>query len=183
MSQAVKWILIGYILVWFRLDIMIDWLPDPLGYFLIYLGSSRLRTEYPGARKAGMFAAVGVFLTLPSVTLSFLPSGAFAHNYLVLLLLFKLMVAFYLFRMLKDITVEFNQIEWTRRTEQRGQYYIFIHVAALIVMTFAPILTSEEGTWLNGASSIALLIMDVGFLFLLNTIRNLKPIQRMNITV
>lgn len=183
MSQAVKWIFIGHLFVWFRIDIIIDWLPDPLGYFLIYLGASKLSTEYSVSPKASRFAATGVFLSLPSVFISFLPSGVLTGNYYILLLLVKLVVAFYLFSLLKAITAKFNQSEWTRRAELRSRYYVFIHLAALFIMTLTPNLFSDETVWLMGAASLALVVMDLGFLLLLNQIRNLKPRQTMDITV
>ncbi|MCG3086471.1 hypothetical protein [Sporosarcina cyprini] len=183
MSQAVKWIFIGYFFVWFRIDIAIDWLPDPVGYFLIYLGASKLSTEYSVSPKASRFAAAGVILSLPSVFISYLPSGVLTGNYYILLLLVKLVVAFYLFSLLKVITAKFNQSEWTRRTELRSRYYVFIHLAALFIMTLTPNLLSNEVAWLTGTTSLALLVMDLSFLLLLNQIRNLKPMPTTDITV
>ncbi|GKV56201.1 hypothetical protein NCCP2222_21480 [Sporosarcina sp. NCCP-2222] len=183
MSQAVKWIFIGYLFVWFRIDIVIDWLPDPLGYFLIYLGASKLSTEYSVSPNASRFAAAGIILSLPSVFISLLPSGVLTGNYYILLLLVKLVVAFYLFSLLKAMTAKFNQSEWTRRTELRSKYYVFIHLTALFIMTLTPNLLSDEAAWLMGAASLALLVMDLSFLLLLNQIRNLEPRQIMDITV
>ena len=67
MKSALNLVFWGYLLALLRLEIGIDILPDPVGYFLIALGCFGLREHYPIAQKAGILAVGMIFMSIPTV--------------------------------------------------------------------------------------------------------------------
>ncbi|WP_432363249.1 hypothetical protein [Sporosarcina sp. UB5] len=179
MNKALGQIYWGYIFIFFRIHFGIDLLADPIGYFLIYSGCSKLIKAYPVAQKAKIVALIGAFISIPSVfvnlsetTLSFSWS-----TYAGLLFVVKMIMGYYLFTILKDVTKTFGDRALQQRTENTFKYYVAIHLIAFALLSFS-MNVSENGVFiLSLASAIGVLGMDIVFFFLVGAIRRVSPEQ------
>lgn len=52
-NQAMRTLFWGYLFIFFRVQIGIDWLADPLGYLMIATACTKLSNAYPPAKKRG----------------------------------------------------------------------------------------------------------------------------------
>ena len=67
MNKALRYLFWGYLFIFLGINIGIDWLPDPVGYYLIYAGCFMLIDTYPHAKKAGNLSAIGIAISIPAV--------------------------------------------------------------------------------------------------------------------
>lgn len=124
MKSAFRKIFWGYLLVFLEFHIIyIDVLPDPIGYFLIFLGVSSLIVDYPIGKKAKWWAILLALLSIPSV---FISQGDMNELqiytgwsvYQSIMGLLKIILVFYIFQLMltisKKLAVE-ELYEWTKK--------------------------------------------------------------------
>lgn len=180
MNKALRYIFWGYLLIFFRLHVMIDLLMDPLGYYLIYAGCSRLVDAFPKAKKAMIIGFIGMLVSVPSVFVNLsdpaLSTGWAA--YAVSLSAFKLITAYYLFVLLQDVVKVVGDQSLQNRTKTTFTFYVAVHLITLAILSFSMNMPGNDSAALTSLIfGIAVVIMDILFLLLIGAIRRVSPKQ------
>ncbi|MCM3636200.1 hypothetical protein M3152_00605 [Sporosarcina luteola] len=179
MNKALRQIFWGYVFIFFRIHIGFDVLADPIGYFLILSGCSKLVEAYPVAKKAMIVAMIGAIFSLPSVfvNLSEIPLTFGWSTYSSFLLVLKMVMGYYLFIVLKDVTKVFGGRALHQRTENTFKFYVAIHLFALAIESFFMNVPEDGWAALSLLSLIGVLVIDILFLLLIGAIRRVSPEQ------
>lgn len=178
MNKALRYLFWGYLFIFFRIQIGIDWFADPLGYLFISSGCLLLLKQYPQAKKARIVAMIGAIITIPAVFVDLsAPNLGMWEFYSVSLFFLKLIIAYFLFAVLKSIVADYGNQVLIHRTKNVYTYYIAIHLASLFLMSFS--MNMPEYPWATFvvALTIGAFIMDIAFLLLLGAIRRAEPRQ------
>lgn len=171
--QALFW---GYLFIFFRLQIGIDWMADPIGYILIASACSKLSELYPSTKQAGIWAAIGIFISLPGVFVNLSePQFGIWQVYGYALLVLKTIVAFYLFIVLIKIAKDSEKPSLLARTQTIFNFHIGAHLAVLAFSSFAMNMYGDFFVTLSIILSIFLVVMDILFLLLVGAIRRAYP--------
>ncbi|MCG7343711.1 hypothetical protein MHZ92_06175 [Sporosarcina sp. ACRSL] len=170
MNKALRNIFWGYLFIFFDFYIiMIDVFMDPIGYYLIYLGCARIVGSYPIAKKALTVGMIGIFVSLPSAFVNLsdseLPFGW--SLYASILSIFKLVIAFYLFFVLMGMAKSFGDEALFKRTQSTFKYFVTIHFAILVFMSFSMNVSGDGWIALSVILVIAGILMDILFLILI----------------
>lgn len=177
MNKALRYIFWGYLLIFSRLHVMIDLLMDPIGYYLIYAGCSRLVDAFPKAKKAMTVGLIGMLISVPSVFVNLsdttLPVGWSIYG--TLLSGLKLVIAYYLFNVLFDAVNMVGNQTLQHRTKTTYKFYISIHLFTLAILSFSMNVAGDGWVVLLLISTISALIMDILFLLLIGAIRRVSP--------
>lgn len=178
MNKALRYLFWGYLFIFFRIQIGIDWFADPLGYLLIASGCLLIIKQYPQAKSARIVALIGAVITIPAVFVDLsAPNLGMWEFYSVSLFFLKLIVAYFLFDVLKIIVADYGNQRLIQRTKNVYTFYITIHLASLFLMSFS--MNMPEYPWATFVVALAIggLIMDIAFLLLLGAIRRGEPRQ------
>jgi len=176
MKTALNLLFWGYFLVFLRFEIVIDILPDPLGYFLIASGSYRLHKSYPVAKRAGILATTMIFISLPTVFVDVGKAVDFGWGtYAIALLFLKLMLVYFIFSILKGIAKDFGEKALIERTNKVYTFYITLNLILLAFTSFSMNLSGHFWDSVGFILMIVGLIMEIIFLVLIRTIRRAKP--------
>lgn len=176
MKTALNLLFWGYFLVFLRFEIVIDILPDPLGYFLIALGSYQLHKSYPVAKRAGILATMMIFISLPTVFVDVGKAVAFGWStYAIALLFLKLMLVYFLFSILKGIAKDFGEKALIERTNKVYTFYITLNLILLAFTSFSMNVSGDFWVSIGFILMISSLIMEIIFLVLIRAIRRSEP--------
>ncbi|WP_342508091.1 hypothetical protein [Sporosarcina sp. FSL K6-2383] len=182
MNKALQYLFWGYLFIFFRIQIGIDWFADPLGYVFIASGCLLLLKQYPQAKKARFVAIIGAIISIPAifVDLSAPYLGAW-EPYAIALSFLKLIVAYFLFAILKSIVADSGNQALIQRTKSVYTFYIAIQLAVLFLMSFS--MNMPEYPWMTivVAFTIGALVVDIAFLLLLGAIRRAVPVTDIRI--
>lgn len=186
MNKALRYMFWGYLLIFFRLHVMIDLLMDPIGYYLIYAGCSRLVDSFPKAKTAMIVGLIGMLVSVPSIFVNLsdttLPIGWSIYG--TLLSVLKLVIAYYLFNVLIDAAKIGGNQTLQNRAETTYKFYVSIHLFTLALLSFSMNVAGDGWIALSLISTIVVLLMDILFLLLIGAIRRMSPKdQRINYSI
>lgn len=177
MNKALRYMFWGYLFIFFRLHVMIDLFMDPIGYYLIFAGCSRLVDAFPRAKKAMIVGLIGMLISVPSVFVNLsdtaLPIGWSIYG--TLLSVLKLVIAYYLFNVLIDAAKMIGNQALQNRTKTTYKFYISINLFTLALISFSMNVAGDGWIALSLISMIGVLIMDVLFLLLIGAVRRVSP--------
>lgn len=176
MKKAVNLLFWGYLFVLVRIEFGIDILPEPLGYFIIATGCTRLGKKYPAGQKAWAFATAMIFISFPTIFVNVHEQTHILLNaYSILLMMLQLIVVYFIFRLLKEIAADYEDSLLMKRTNRTFTIYMITHLIYLAASTFSPNLSGD--TWMLFILSLMFisLIMDVVFLILVRAVRRKVP--------
>lgn len=180
MNKALRYLFWGYLFIFFRIQIGIDWFADPIGYLLISSGCLRLIERYPQAKKARIAAMIGAVVSIPAVFVNLsVPYLGMWEIYSVALAVLKLIVAYFLFAVLKNIVHDYGcgyQL-LINRTKNVYNFYIAIHLTMLMLLSFSMNMAGDSWSVLLVILGIGVVIMDIAFLLLIGAIRRAEPPQ------
>ena len=178
MKSALNLVFWGYLLALLRLEIGIDILPDPVGYFLIALGCFALREYYPIAQKSGLLAVGMIFVSIPTVFINLDEVNSLGWGiYTTVLLFLKLILAYFLFLILKTIVKDYDHTALINRTKTVFTFYITIHLLSLAFASFSMNVSGSFWVVFGGLVVFATFIMEIVFLVLIRSIRKVEPVQ------
>ncbi|WP_221568009.1 hypothetical protein [Alkalihalobacillus sp. TS-13] len=183
MKESFTKIFTGFLLVFLEIHIVaFDILPDPLGYFLIYLGLERISSEYKIGNLSRIFAMILFALSLPTVFIQQTNNeitGLTANDgwllYMSALGIGKLILVFYVFRVMIQLAQHVGDESILKRTEPTFKVYI---VTLLIVTSVEPFLMNsgrDIGSVIGILLIVVSLIMEIFFLVLLHEFRKIEP--------
>lgn len=178
MNKALQYMFWGYLFIFFRIQNGFDWLPDPVGYYLIYAGCWMLVDKYPHAKKTGIVAGLGIIISFPTVFVDLsAPDLGLWEIYSVVLVVLKLIVIYFLFTVLKSIVIDYGYQVLIDRTKTVYTFYIAIHLSVLMLMSFSMNIAEYKWSTLTFMLTMGALVMDIMFLLLLAAIRQAQPRQ------
>ncbi|MFS0576836.1 hypothetical protein AB1K83_14450 [Sporosarcina sp. 179-K 3D1 HS] len=177
-KKAMRTLFWGYLFIFFRVQIGIDWLADPIGYILIASACFKLSESYPVAKKAGIWATIGIFISLPGVFVNLSESQVglwelYAYGLLVL----KTIVAYYLFTALISIVKTFDNTSLLNRTNTVFKFHIGTHLAVLALGSFSMNVNGDYWVTATIFLGLLLIVMDIAFLLLVGAVRRTAPLR------
>ncbi|MUK89384.1 hypothetical protein GMD78_13530 [Ornithinibacillus sp. L9] len=179
MSNSFRKIFWGFFLVLVEINILIDILPDPVGYFLIISGLSSLIEEFTIGKKALNWAIVLCILSIPSVFVSqhsinqTINPLSFWHIYISVLALLKIILVFYMFQLMVRIAREWraeNLLDWTFKFSKIYLVFMFIF---LMLQSFHMNVNTDFVMGISVVCLIGALIVEIMFLVLLRRFKKL----------
>ncbi|WP_408009742.1 hypothetical protein ACJROX_05415 [Pseudalkalibacillus sp. A8] len=182
MRQAFAKMFWGFLFVLVEIHIIaFDLLPDPLGYFFIYLGLEKIRSEYKTGNWSRLVALILFAFSLPTIFIQQTNNDFTGVSmsdgwplYMNALGIGKLILVFYVFQIMIKLAQQFGDEAILRRTEQTFKAYI---IAMLIVSCVQPFLMNTSRDAGIGAGLVLIgvsLIMDIVLLILLFKFRKLE---------
>lgn len=184
MKSSFRKIFWGLLLILLEIHIVIiDILPDPLGYFLIFSGVSALEMEKNASgdrNKVKTMALSLLFISIPTIFIQNTPNEVVSPYsvwpmYMTGLGILKLVLVFYLLKFMAAIAQERGVVELAKRTENTGKVYITAMLIVTLIQSFLENLTEGWATGLAVLTIIISLIMEVALLILVHKFGKLHP--------
>ncbi len=182
MKQVFTKMFLGFLFVLVEIHIIaFDILPDPLGYFFIYLALEKIWSEYKMRNRSRLVAIILFAFSLPTIFVQQSNddiTGAITSDgwqlYMSALGIGKLILVFYVFQIMIKLAQKFGDEETLKKTEKTSKVYI---IAMLIVSCMQPFLMNLDSDIGTGAGLVLIgvgLIMDIVLLILLFRFRTLE---------
>lgn len=175
MNKALRLMFWGYLFIFFRLQIGIDLLAAPIGYYMIYSGA-RIMTQYvPVSKKVEVTAFIGILISVPGVFIN-LPEVTdgvwliYAH----VLLIWKMITVYYLFTAWKEVWRGAGQSLIRQRMQLVYMLYMIVHFTFLLSMAFSLNIGGTFELWLI-FNSVAVVGMDIVLLITMAALRRAVP--------
>ncbi|MDY0409828.1 hypothetical protein ACFFIS_06330 [Virgibacillus soli] len=173
----------GLIIILIDIHIFVDILPNPIGYYLIYQGVVNLTNQIDGEKKASYLAAILTFISIPSVFIPqnqgdlFLETFSLWSMYPLLLGLLKLVLVFYIFQLMLDISrlAEVSNIH--QLTTRLCNSYVILSLLFYIIETFSINFVGNGFNTIKVIVTIVMLIWEIRLLILVNHYKKVKPIS------
>jgi len=183
MDKAFNNIFWGYLFVLIEIHLfVIDLLPDPIGYWLIFSGISIILKDFPIGHKAKNISLALLVLSIPTVFIQQNSGvdglGAMAmisgwSFYEILLSWLKIILVFYLFQLIMAIVVNQGNTLLIKRSSRTGYSYLIIMLTAALLNSFIINISGDMLITLTIITVISTLIMEIVFLVLLRSLRQL----------
>lgn len=168
MNKALILMFWGYLFVFFRLQIVVDVLAAPIGYYLIYSGARLMAQQFPFAKKVEVVAFIGMLISVPGVfvNLSEVTSGGWMI-YAEVLFVWKVIVVYYLFGTWLSA---FQGVGFARvRDRVRLVYvlYMVIHFTMMLLSALLLNVGGDDWTVLFVVVSVMVVLMDIVLMVLI----------------
>lgn len=176
----------GFILVLVEFHfVAIDVLPDPLGYFFIYVGVHALSKNHAIGKKASFLALLLVFISLPTIFIQNSQVSEVGHSapfdmlaiYMLAIGLIKLVLVLFVFKLMISICDERGNEALAKRTSSTFRIYMIVMLISSFLQTF---FINISGDFLMGLMILLIIssmIMEITFLVLLRKFRKLDDID------
>lgn len=177
MRRGFKYIIVGFLLILFDIHILIDILPDPIGYLLIGLGIGKLDFKEASTNPTSILATILLFYSLPTL---FLDGQFFSQQiglsqwwgiYSTVLSLLNIILVYFLFQLIKDIVKILHSSELTLKTKQMYKWYMIIMLTVSFTQPFLINMDVQLATGLGLLLVAFSLITHLTFIFFLRTIQ------------
>ncbi|MCT2536146.1 hypothetical protein NC661_17060 [Aquibacillus koreensis] len=170
----------GFILVLFDFNfstdaVSFDFIPDPIGYFLIFKGLSALLKNYQQAQIGVRISLLLIFLSIPSMFIdenvanetSQYWMSSWGWMYSDLLHVIHVTLVFYVFKVMVTIATQFEDNYLLNRTVNTMRWYIGINVVVLILSPFFKNIPVDIMFGMIFVLGIIAFVMEIIFLVLL----------------
>lgn len=172
MNKACRLFFWGYLFVFFRLQIGIDILAAPIGYYLIYSGARLLAEQYPVAKKVKLTAFIGVLISVPGVFVDLSEVRDIGWIlYAETLFIWKVIVVYYLFGTWKSRIREPGQAHLHNRVHMAYVWYMSIHFLMMLLTAFSLNFGDHAFSTFFIIVSFVVVAMDIMLLFLIASLR------------
>ena len=179
MRDAFKYILTGYILIFLDIHLIIDILPDPIGYFMILRGTRKIEFNESGMHPTRIVATLLLFLSMPSVLIN----PQFFQNqvpewwgmYTSAMGVLDLILVYFLFQLIKKVVELLHSPELTIRTENTYKGYMVVMLIILLIQPFVINMSEQTATGFTIFISLAGIITQITFLVFLRTLQKQFP--------
>ncbi|WLD91735.1 hypothetical protein [Alkalihalobacillus sp. AL-G] len=180
MSSSYRKIFWGFLLVLIEIHIIaIDLLPDPIGYYFIFSGISKIVEDYQFGKNAKNLSMFIIFISVPTVFLQQTTSlnqfgqiTAFSiwPMYMIVLGILKLILVFYVFQLLMKIVNNLGAESLIRRASNTFKIYMSVMFVLTIFQSFTMNLSNDLLIALSVVFVVLSLIMEISFLLLIRKI-------------
>lgn len=167
----------GFILVFLEIHLMvIDILPDPIGYYLIFSGVNLVNNHY-GIRNKGKYVALGlVILSIPTLFIQnqTVVQMSASAMYLSLMNILNLILAYYIFQLMVSIATKREDEALRVRTETTFRTYMALMFLFAFLEAFSINMTESMRMGFIVFSAFFGLVMNIIFLVLLSKFSKLS---------
>jgi hypothetical protein len=173
----------GFFLVLIEIHlIVVDVLPDPLGYLFIYMGVHSLGKNMSASTKAEYLSLALLFLSIPTLFIQNQQLNEFAYGmtlngwsiYLIIIGFLKLILVFYVLKVMVAIAQERGEVALFKRTNSVFRIYMIVMLISSLSHSFFMNMTNNFLVPFMIFMMISSLIMEITFLVL---IRRFKKIE------
>ncbi|GGM40784.1 hypothetical protein GCM10011351_28740 [Paraliobacillus quinghaiensis] len=171
MREAFHKMFWGFLFVLLEIHIIVvDILPDPIGYILIILGLAWFRESYNEAKKAHQFAIVLTVLSIPSVFISqqavnqIGTFGSASGTYGFIMQALNLILVFMVFQLLLKVADQAGENELVRGTTILFKMYMTVMILALILPIFTVGVVNPVFTSLVVVITLLALVLEIVYL-------------------
>lgn len=173
----------GFFLVLIEIHlIVVDVLPDPLGYLFIYMGVHSLGKNMTDSTKAEYLSLALLFLSIPTLfiqnqQLNEFPYGMSLNGwsiYLIVIGFLKLILVFYVLKLMVTIAQERDEETLINRTTSVFRIYMIVLLINSLSNSFFMNMTNNFLVPFMIFMMISSLIMEITFLLLLRRFRKIE---------
>lgn len=178
MRQGFKQLIIGFLFILLEVHVIVDILPDFIGYIFIYNGIKLIATQtnqpYEKLKNLCILLAV---LSVPSFFLNdqTIPQIKWLEYYPILLSLIKILLMYYLFNFLGLVVKFLPAEEAIERTNRMYYWYMVVTLGALLVQSFLMNMPMNANALLLFIVMLASFIIEISFLVYLRNIQKQFP--------
>lgn len=187
MKNAFQTIFWGYFFVWLDFYIMIDLLPDPVGYFLIYSGVKRIASKFPICEKVKNLSLVLVILSIPNVFIGPALTGGNSFLqlfelsdwswYSIALVVIDLLLIFYTFQLILEVVRTHGSARLIKRSKNLFIAYFCVVFLFYLSTTFAMNLPNNFILSITMGLLVISFVMHILFLILLLDVRRVNVLR------
>lgn len=181
MDELFKKILLGYLFIIFEIHIIfVDILPEPVGYYWIYMSLASLEKMYNLSNKGSKVAILLTILSIPSMFIQRNNQGTdllfnqFSNYYQPILAIIGIVLTFFVFQAMMEVAKEKGSLEIQKTT--KNIFYIYMIIMFLNEF-FKPFAFNIQNETFGIALLISMLIgtaVHIVFLFLVFRYRKIE---------
>lgn len=178
MRQGFKQLIIGFLFVFLKIQIIVDILPDFIGYIFIYNGIKQIATlTTQSYDKLKILCFVLTIISVPNFFLNdqMIQQIEWLKHYPSLLTLVKIVLVYYLFNLLLVVVKLLPTEEALYKTNRMFSWYMFIMLSTLLIQSFLMNFTMNIGISLMIIVMVASFIIEISFLVFLRNIQKKFP--------
>lgn len=176
MKKSLNLLFWGYIFVYLRIEVLIDLLPDPLGYLFIALGCYKLQEKLSVDGKAHTLSTMMIFISLPTIFVDVHQALGW-EIYSNVLIVLNLILVYFIFSIFKEIVQSVDHEELSKHTTGVFNVYMVVHLIYLTFLSFSVNLSENIMVTVNVVLTIATIVMNIAFLVLIRAIRKNVPLE------
>lgn len=178
MRQGFQQLIIGFLFVFLKIQLIVDILPDFIGYIFIYNGIKQIATL--STQSYGKLKVVCFVLTIISFPNFFLNDQMFQQiewikYYPSLLILGKIILVYYLFTLLHVVVKLLPTEEAFYRTNRMFSWYIIVTLGTLLTQSFLMNIPMDISITLMIIVNVTSFIIEISFLVYLRNIQKQFP--------
>ncbi|MFJ7827196.1 hypothetical protein [Psychrobacillus sp. NPDC096623] len=178
MRQGFKQLIIGFLFVFLKIQIIVDILPDFIGYIFIYNGIKQIATlSSQSYEKLKLLCIVLAIISVPNFFLNeqMIPQLKWLVYYPSLLSLFKIVLVYYLFVLLRVVVKLLPTDEALNRTNRMFSWYMLVTLGTSLTQSFLMNIPMDISMTLMIIVIVASFIIEVSFLVYLRHLQKQFP--------
>lgn len=177
MYEGFRKIFWGFILIFIEIHIMvIDILPDPIGYYLIFSGINLVNNHSGFKNKGKNIALALVFFSIPTLIIQNqgVVQMSASAMYLSLMGILNLILAFYIFQLMVSISNKREDDSLSKRTTTTFKIYMALMFLLTFLEAFSINITESMRMGFLAFSAFFGLVMNITLLVLLSKFSKLS---------
>jgi len=178
MRQGFQQLIIGFLFVFLKIQLIVDILPDFIGYIFIYNGIKQIATlSSQSYDKLKILCIILAIISVPNFFLNdqIIQQTQWLEYYPVLLNLIKIVLIYYLFILLRVVVKLLPTEEALYKTNRMFSWYLVVALSTSLVQSFLKNIPMNTGIQLLIILIAASFIIEISFLVYLRNIQKLFP--------
>ncbi|QUG43203.1 hypothetical protein KD050_08280 [Psychrobacillus sp. INOP01] len=178
MKQGFQQLFIGFLFVFLKIQIIVDILPDFIGYIFIYNGIKQISTlSNQSYDKLKTLCIVLAIISVPNFFLNdqMIQQIEWLIYYPSLLNLIKIVLVYYLFDLLRVVAKLLPTEEAIYRTNRIFSWYMVVTLSTLLTQSFLMNISMDISIQLMIIVIVASFIIEIAFLVYLRNIQKQFP--------
>lgn len=178
MRQGFKQLIIGFLFVFLKIQIIVDILPDFIGYIFIYNGIKQIATlSSQSYDKLKIICIVLAIISIPNFFLNdqMIQQIEWFNYYPSLLALVKIALVYYLFILLRAVAKLLPSEGALYRTNRMFSWYMIVTLSTLLIQSFLMNIPMNISISLMIIIIVFSFIIEIAFLVYLRNIQKQFP--------
>lgn len=178
MRQGFQQLIIGFLFVFLKIQLIVDILPDFIGYIFIYNGIKQIATlSSQSYDKLKILCIALAIISVPNFFLNdqIIQQTQWLEYYPVLLNLFKIVLIYYLFILLRVVVKLLPTEETLYKTNRMFSWYLVVALITSLAQSFLKNIPMNTGIQLLIITIAASFIIEISFLVYLRNIQKQFP--------
>lgn len=178
MRQGFKQLIIGFLFVFLKIQIIVDILPDFIGYIFIYNGIKQIATlSSQSYDKLKILCIVLAIISVPNFFLNdqMIQQIEWLKYYPSLLNLVKMVLVYYLFHLLQVVAKLLPTTQALYRTNRMFSWYMVVTLSTSLTQSFLMNIPMDISISLMIIVIVASFIIEIAFLVYLRNIQKQFP--------